>query len=79
MKRSTPETNGEAGGTVRPPDDRSGGIAFAAPLESTGTPQKRLVAHIIVLPGGTLLVDEKLSHLFGKPLSGPIECKNGRD
>jgi hypothetical protein len=38
--------------------------------------------HIIVLPGGVLLVDDalspKLKAALGTVISGPIECKNGR-
>jgi hypothetical protein len=69
MKRSTPEATG----------DRSGGLAFGAPIEASGTHAKRLTGHIIIMPGGLVLVDERLTLTLGKVASGPIECKNGRD
>lgn len=70
MKKSTPEATG---------DDRSGGLAFGAPVNSSGTPQRRLTGRIIVMPGGLVLVDAKLNLKLGRVISGPIECKNGRD
>jgi hypothetical protein len=67
---------------MRPQDAGEGGAAFAAPLDSAGTSQRALRGHIIALPGGVLLVDESLSPklraALGRPISGPIECRNGR-
>lgn len=78
MKRSTPEAIGENGGADNLQDYQSGGVAFAAPLNSRGTAQKQMKAHIIVLPGGLVLVDTSLNISLGTVASGPIECKNGR-
>jgi hypothetical protein len=76
MSRSKPETSG----SVLHPGD--GAVAFAAPGDTSGTAQRAMRGHIIVLPGGVLLVDEALSEplraALGREVSGPIECKNGR-
>lgn len=69
MKKSTPAPTGE----------KSGGLAFGAPLDSNGTSQRTLVGQIIIMPGGLVLVDERLTIKLGQVASGPIECKNGRD
>jgi hypothetical protein len=70
------------GSPAHPEDAKEGGAAFAAPIENTGTNQRTMRGHIIVLPGGVLLVDESLSPKLraslGTRVSGPIECKNGR-
>lgn len=79
MKKSIPEAIGETGGANNPQDYQSGGVAFAAPLDSRGTGQKQMKAHIIVLPGGLVLVDTGLNISLGTVASGPIECKNGRN
>lgn len=69
MKKSTPVPTGE----------KSGGLAFGAPIDSSGTSQRKLVGQIIIMPGGLVLVDERLNIKLGQVASGPIECKNGRD
>jgi hypothetical protein len=69
MKRSTPAPTG----------NDKGGVAFGAPVDSDGTSQRRLVGQIIIMPGGLVLVDERLNINLGQVASGPIECKNGRD
>jgi hypothetical protein len=79
MKRSTPEAIGSSGEAERPRDDRKGGLAFGAPVESGGTHQRRLTGQIIILPGGLVLVDQRLKLTLGMVASGPIECRNGRD
>jgi len=79
MRRSTPEATGSSGQAERPQDDRAGGLAFGAPIEAGGTSQRRLTGHIIVMPGGLVLVDERLPLTLGRVVSGPIECRNGRD
>ena len=69
----------------RPQDAREGAM-FAAPVETGGTSQQTMLGQIIVLPGGVVLVDDALPEAvkaafrraFGAPISGPIECKNGR-
>lgn len=76
MSRSKLATNGDP---LHPGD---GAVAFAAPASTTGTAQRAMRGHIIVLPGGLLLVDDSLSEplksALGQVISGPIECKNGR-
>lgn len=76
MSRSKTATNGSP---LHPGD---GAVAFAAPADTKGTAQRAMRGHIIVLPGGLLLVDQGLSKslrdALGQPISGPIECKNGR-
>lgn len=78
MKRSKLATVGDS---ERPGGAKEGAM-FAAPVETSGTPQQAMVGHIIVLPGGLLLVDDSLpAHIragLGRIVSGPIECKNGR-
>ena len=59
--------------------DSKGGLAFGAPVDSDGTSQRKLVGQIVILPGGLVLVDERLNIKLGQVASGPIECKNGRD
>lgn len=64
-------------GSNRPQDYRSG-VAFAAPVDSSGTNQASLQGHIIIMPGGLVLVDEAINVKLGQPIPGAIECKNGR-
>jgi hypothetical protein len=61
------------------PQDEGQGLAFGAPVESNGTTQASMTAHIVIMPGGVMLIDEALNLDIGKPVSGPIHCNNGRD
>jgi hypothetical protein len=60
-------------------DDQLSGVAFGAPSETTGTSQRAMTAHIVIMPGGVMLVDTALDIKLGRPVSGPIHCDNGRD
>jgi len=62
-------------------ESASNGAAFAASFQSDGKAQSSMTAHVIVMPGGIMLIDEavKLETLKTKPCSGPIHCNNGRD
>ena len=64
-------------GSNRPQDYRSG-AAFSAPVDASGTNQASLRGHIIIMPGGLVLVDETIKVKLGQPIPGPIECRNGR-
>jgi len=56
----------------------SNGAAFGASFNSEGKSQRDFRAHIVVLPGGTMIVDVALDINPGRPVSGPIHCENGR-
>lgn len=64
-------------GSNRLQDYRSG-AAFSAPVDANGTNQASLQGHIVVLPGGLVLVDMSLKLALGEAVPGSIECKNGR-
>jgi hypothetical protein len=64
-------------GKKRLSDESSNGLAFGASFESSKS-KRRVTAHIIVMKGGIMLVDEALDLKPGRPISGPIYCDNGR-
>jgi hypothetical protein len=57
--------------------DTPNGLSFGASFESSKS-KRRVTAHIIVMKGGIMLVDEALNIRPGRPVSGPIYCDNGR-
>ena len=66
------------GDKKRRQDTSPNGVAFGASFNSSGKRQRDLQAHIVVMPGGIMLVDTALDFAPGRPISGPIYCDNGR-
>lgn len=81
MKKSTLVTTGSGGMVDRSRDSQSV-IAFGAP-SNDNVCRRRRMGHIVVLPGGLVLIDEglseKLKNSLGTPISGSIECKDERE
>lgn len=53
-------------------------VSFGASFVSEGKKRNNIRAHIIILPGGIMMVDTALDINPGRPVSGPIHCENGR-